>query len=363
MKGEFSILRGGRGCDFVVALPEGRVGTDIKLLQLTDTQIIDSSQRRVPNRIPADKIAAWSPENFDAQCGNHIRALVNSTRPDMIFITGDVVYGEFDDDGSALRWFIGLMDSFEIPWAPVFGNHDNESKIGVRAQCEMLESSKYCLFRRGDVSGNGNYTVGVSVGGELVRVLYMLDSNGCTNTADPEVIRKKVICPNQLDFVEESSKEIASEAGRVVPGFMAFHIPPSIFVEAEREKGYVTDDRRYYTIGVDVEARDDDFGFMQENAQLIECEADMLDFTARVGVDAIFVGHHHSMSSVIRYHHLRLVYGLKTGQYDTYIPGSVGGTLVTLRGEKFDVAHVPSLCPYGPVPESAERYVGFFLKA
>ena len=72
------------GCDFVIQTEK----TKIKLLQLTDMQIIDSFQRRTPDRLRIDEINAWNPANFDAQCGNQIRSLVTQTKPDLIFITG-----------------------------------------------------------------------------------------------------------------------------------------------------------------------------------------------------------------------------------------------------------------------------------
>lgn len=47
------------GCDFVIQLGEQRKNTPIKLLQLTDMQVIDAQQRRTPDRIRSDEIAAW----------------------------------------------------------------------------------------------------------------------------------------------------------------------------------------------------------------------------------------------------------------------------------------------------------------
>lgn len=85
-----------RGCDFVVKFHEERKD-DIRILQITDMQAIDSSQSRTPDRLRPDEIAAWASERFDAQCADHIRALIAQTRPDLIIITGDVVYGSFDD--------------------------------------------------------------------------------------------------------------------------------------------------------------------------------------------------------------------------------------------------------------------------
>ena len=61
----------------------------------------------------------------------------------------------------------------------------NELAIGVEKQCELYSESKYCIFKRGKVSGNSNFTIGITCGRELKRVLYMLDSNGCRASDDP----------------------------------------------------------------------------------------------------------------------------------------------------------------------------------
>ena len=66
----FSIVKGEEakaylGCDYVVRLASDRKNTKIKILQITDTQIIDASQRRTPDRLRKDEIIAWAPNCFD----------------------------------------------------------------------------------------------------------------------------------------------------------------------------------------------------------------------------------------------------------------------------------------------------------
>lgn len=240
------------GCDFALRFPESRKTGKIKLLQITDMQIIDSEQLRTPDRLRKDEIIAWSPDRFDENFGNHVKSLVAQCRPDMIFITGDMVYGSFDDSGRMFEKFCAFMDSFAIPWACVFGNHDNESYMGVEWQCNLLENTRYGMFKRGNVSGNGNYSVGICVENELVRVLHMLDSHGCLSPAG--------VYPDQLELVKENTNLINKMQGRTVPGFIGMHYQTEEYRKAELYKGYVTEDREDYTIGVDVEAKDDDFG-------------------------------------------------------------------------------------------------------
>ena len=359
-KKEYTILKKRFGCDFVVQLPKGRRGRPISVLQITDPQIIDSSQMRRPDRLSESAAKAWAPENFDRQCGNHIRSLIEQTKPDLIFITGDIVYGEFDDNGTALKWLCELMDSFAVPWAPVFGNHDNESRMGVDYQCGLFESAKYCLFERGNVTGNGNYTVGVAIGNDLVRVIHLLDSNGCTHSEDEAVMKNKGIYEDQFELVRKNTNEIRRSTSKFVPAFLAFHIPHHLFYVAERKKGYIAPDRFYYTIGVDVPAKDGDFGFKHDSCDAFETKTDMAKFCQENSIEAIFIGHHHNTATVINYEGLKLVFGLKTGQYDSYIPGNIGGTLITLLNEEYSVTNVSSCCPYGPVPHGEMRYEGFF---
>lgn len=357
-----TITKNAFGCDFTVNLPAERKGTKIKLLQLTDMQIIDSSQRRTPDRIRIDEINAWAPENFDKQCGNQIRSLVVQTNPDMIFITGDIIYGSFDDNGTTFEWFCDFMDSFEIPWAPVFGNHDNESEKGVKWQCERFENSKWCLFKRGNVSGNGNYTVGIAVGNELVRVMHMLDSNGCRDCDDADVIKVSGIYPDQLELIKENTKKITEVCNKNIPAFCAFHIPTHEFLDAEIFAGYSSSNEDFYTIGVDVLRKNEDFGCKMEKIWLSGKSEGFIETVKACNVDAVFAGHCHNINTCIDYKNIKWVFGLKTGQYDYHIPGQLGGTLITLENEGFSVQHIPALVPYAPFPGGASMFKGFFAE-
>lgn len=344
------------GCDFVLQLGAERMNTKIKLLQLTDMQFIDSLQRRTDDRLPIDEINAWHPDLFSENCGNQIRSLIAQTLPDLIFITGDMVYGSFDDKGTTLRWFCEFMDSFEIPWAIVFGNHDNESETGVDWQCEQYESSKYCIFARGNVSGNSNYTLGIACGDTLVRVMYMTDSNGCVSN-DQSVIRAAGIYHDQLERIRESSDKIRLAHGQAVPAFMAYHIPTAHFSLAEAAKGY---SGAAYTIGVDFPALDGDFGCKKKHFSNAKTDDDFLPTIKSCGVEAIFVGHQHTNNVCIHHDGITYVCGLKTGLYDYHTPYQVGGTLVTLEGTHFTVQHVPALAPLSPLPGKDTAFKDFF---
>lgn len=350
------------GCDSVVQLGAERKNTKIRLLQLTDTQVIDSLQRRCPERLRDDEVRVWLPENFESQCGNHIRSLIAQTNPDLIFITGDIVYGSFDDNGTVLKMFCDFMDSFKIFWAPVFGNHDNESLRGVAWQCEMFEKSKYCLFKRGSVSGNGNYSVGIAAGNELLWVLHMLDSNGCTDSTDSGVIKEKRIFSDQTELMKKNAELIRKAQGKDIGAFVAMHIPVKEFESAEIHKGYKTSEREFYTIGADAKGRGGDFGCKAEKIKTAKTEENFSEILKNCGVKAVFCGHCHNINTCIEYEDIMWVFGLKTGQYDYHIPGQIGGTAITIENDAFSVNHVPSLVRYGPFPSKTKIFDNFFIK-
>ena len=338
-------------CDFYVHI---RADRPIRLLQLSDMQLIDASQQRYPERLNANEIRDWCPENIDVLCLDHIRSLAAQTAPDLIFITGDVIYGEFDDSGRSFDLFCSFMDSLQIPWAPVFGNHDNESHRGTAWQCERFAQSTYCLFARGNVSGNGNYSVLISHNGTPERILCMLDSHGCGGAHDPEDRIPPCICEDQVAWLSRTATALRDVLGYTLPAFAAFHIPSREFHLSMEEKGYF-EGGPFYVLGVDVAGKDGDFGCCHEHFGWCHTPDGFCDTLSAAGVNGVFAGHNHMINTSILYGGIRWTFSLKTGQYDYHAPGQLGGTLVTLDPAAVcghSVTHIPALVIYGPFPNA-----------
>ncbi len=343
-------------CDFALDIPADRAP---RILQITDMQIIDASQRRRLDRLNEREIACWQPEYIDVQCLNHIRSLVAQAQPDLIVITGDVVYGEFDDSGRVLELFCRFMDSLCIPWTLIFGNHDNESARGVAWQCERYMASEYCIFTPGHMTGNSNFTIALTQNGMPVRILYMIDSNGCANTSDTAVTRYPGVYPDQMAWLTLTSEGIAAACGQIVPGFACFHHPCREFIEGMLEKGYLVNNNYEFTIGVGHPAADGDFGCCHQSFVTMGEPADLAASFTHMGINGVFVGHKHSINTSVLYKNIRWTFGLKTGQYDHHTTGQIGGTLITLdptTPEGFTVHHIPSLVPYAPFPNGQTVY-------
>ncbi len=366
----------GSGLDFVLDFDTNR---EIKVLQITDTQIIDSEQKRQDRELNAESIEKYKPSNMDTLLYNELDDLIAKERPDLILMTGDNVYGEFDDKGTSLDTLIAKMDGYRIPWAPIFGNHDNETAIGVSGQCAKFAASKYCIFnRRNEIGGNGNYSIGISVKGEIQRTVFMMDTNGCSNISgvtDPKdqdaITTNFVFHDEQIAWYRSTAAKVNTHVGKEIPSFLCVHVPLAEVTTALTEKGYQTKtDLTYvveengknvtktishnYTIGniVDKIAADGtqtwtyekepeskNFGFKQGitvgNNAMSEF---ILPHLQAAGTDGVFFGHQHVNSLSVEWNEIRFTYGLKTGRYDTS-PNQTGGTVITLDGSEFDVNH------------------------
>ena len=313
--------------DFVIEVEEGR---DVRVLQLTDIEIIDSSQKRTPDRLVGTQATIWQPQEMDKQCFTYIRDAVERAEPDFIIITGDLIYGEFDDSGTSLESLIEFMDSFEIPWSPVFGDLEKESAKGADWQCEQFANSEFCCFKKGITDGHGNYTVGIKQGGELVRVFYMLDNGeGFTET--------------QMKWLYDRMSAIEEEQNdQVVKASLCYHRPT---IEAQLASEQYKEKRLPYTINENVRGEEGDIGSQHVEISGLPVPVvqgmTFVQLLTRFHVDSVFMGHCHMANTSITYEGIRWTFGLKSSTYtNPRIKELLGGTLIIFDKEEMSVEHL-----------------------
>ena len=316
--------------DFTVEVPANR---DPVVLQLTDTQIIYAEQAR-PGR---DGVhwEDWAERNKDIRCYNYLREIITETDPDFIIITGDIIYGEFDDTGKALTEFITFMESFDIPWAPIFGNHDNESAKGADWQCEQFENAQNCLFEQRDLTGNGNYSVGIVQGGEIKRMFYMLDTNACGNASAASLANGHT----KHDFVGFGADQIAwytnsiQQLKQLSPDTkisFAYHIQQAVVEDAFAKYGFDNGVKEDMGIHIDFlpNRAEGDFGIIGRKMKgEWDSDRSVWNGMKALGVDSVFVGHEHCNSGSVVYDGVRIQYGQKSTEYDRFNCVSADGTI------------------------------------
>lgn len=331
------------GLDFVVKVEKGKQPV---VLHLTDPQIVEEDD-----------------EKKEQKCYRYIRETVEATDPDLILITGDLVYGRYDTTGESLTELIAFMESFQIPWAPVFGNHDNESLMGVAWQCAQLENARNCYFRRGDCAkGNGNYTIGIQQGGKLTRVFFMLDSGGCSSPSaqtlsDGGVMVGAGLDSSQLKWIRSRAKTVLKHSPEVKFS-AAYHIQHYAFAEAYAHYTAGEPLQQVLPINVDLhpQKRAGDFGYLGRNLKGgWDSFGDFQSLLKEYAFDSIFVGHEHCNSASVVHEGIRYQYGQKSSEYDrknflqqdgsiigTYsadLPPLLGGTVVPLSVEEGEIVN------------------------
>lgn len=333
--------------DFFVEMPEGR---PLRILQLTDTQIIDASQVRRADRLSVYEKNIYAKNKIDEMCFDQMRRIVERAEPDLILLTGDIVYGEFDDNGSSFEAVVALMESFGVPWAPVYGNHDNESAMGVEWQNQQFLNAEHCLFRtRPEIIGNGNYTIGIRRNGELLRVIYMMDSDGCGYSwaENTNMKLEPGFFSDQTEWLARNAAGVDLAAGRKVPSILAMHIPPKEYETALIAAGYQDErDAAFvfkYTLGAeenDFETKDGDFGAKGEKVSSWS-QNGFWEVLKSANIDSVFAGHCHQNNYSVMYEGIRLTFGLKTGYYDYHTKEQTGGTLIRVEeNATFMVEHL-----------------------
>lgn len=303
--------------DFIVEVEEGRQPV---ILQISDTQIIDQAQSR-----PGDSQSSYyAIEKLEERLLGYLRDTINGVKPDLILITGDLVYGKFDDNGTSLLALIEAMESFGIPWAPVFGNHDNESKKGVDWQCQQLENAEHCLFKQRTLTGNGNYTVGISQGGKLTRIFFMMDSNACSEASEESKANGHT-APTRVGFADDQVEwfvgvgEILKQYSPNTKVSFAFHIQIYEFKNAYAKYGFTNQNTSNNPINIDKhpDKEDGDFGYIGEGLKgAWDQNGKIFAKMVEMGVDSIYVGHEHCNNASVVYNGVRFQFSQKISTYD-----------------------------------------------
>ncbi|HHU43786.1 MAG: metallophosphoesterase [Bacillota bacterium] len=307
---------------------------DFRILQLTDIHIG----------------GGWLSIKTDRLALNAVKKLVEYTKPDLIVITGDMVYPVPIHTGSinnkrATQILGTLLDSFEIPWAVTFGNHDSEvySLFELEEISEIYESFENCIYQRGpeDITGLSNYFVNIkNEDGTLNTSLTMIDSNSYIGKIY-EFFAYDNIHDDQVEWYEQELKKISAyyELEEIVPSLAFFHIPVNEFGDAWQlyRENPQSDEIEYH------------FGQAGEPGEKVYAPVyrgkifeKMVELNS---TKAIFCGHDHLNDFGITYKGIRLNYG-KSIDYVAYtgIDKSTwqrGGTIIEIKDNSdFEVSQI-----------------------
>ena len=235
------------------------------------------------------------------------------------------------------------MESFGIPWAPVNGNHDPENNMGIDWQSEQYEKAEHCLFKQNQyyngkvIMGNGNYTVGITQGGKLTRVFFMMDSNAYDYCDKIKTINDHStgwvgFCGGQEEWCEEKIGEIKAASPDTKITF-AFHVQFFKFTKVFSKYGFTGEeitDGNTIVIDEHPEKSETDFGFIGGNIPQYgrwDPDETITNRLIELGVDSFLVGHLHDIAASVVYEGVRYQFGLKSSEYCSFPAINADGTL------------------------------------
>ncbi|NCA67661.1 MAG: hypothetical protein EOM87_06330 [Clostridia bacterium] len=294
---------------------------DFKVMQFTDIHIG----------------GGFISQQKDSWAINAVAAMITYEKPDLVIVTGDIVYpvpfqaGTFNNL-AATKIFIALMEQLGVYWTFAFGNHDTEvySYYSRKQIAEYYEEQdfEYCLFKRGpdDVDGEGNQVINVkNTLGLITQSFILLDSHSYIDR-DYFGIKWRYdnIHPNQIDWYADVIAELNAEnitrlgeleaaelpenpeTFEIIKSLLFFHIPLIEYKDAWTE--YVDNGN------ADTDNVSFVYGFSRETGKIVFAgvgEDELFETVYELGsTKGIFCGHDHLNNFSLTYYGIKLTYGM-----------------------------------------------------
>ncbi|KAL8766108.1 MAG: hypothetical protein Q9209_007006 [Squamulea sp. 1 TL-2023] len=172
----------------------------------------------------------------DVRTVEFLGSVLDSEKPDLVVLSGDQINGETAPDAqSAVFKFAELFIKRSIPFATIFGNHDDEGSLSRQALMQLTQSLPFSLSLPGpsSVEGVGNYYIEVlsrtKANSHSALTLYLLDTHGYS--PDERQFRGyDWIKKSQIDWFKSTAQSLkkspAHEGYKHIRMNMAFiHIP------------------------------------------------------------------------------------------------------------------------------------------
>ena len=264
----------------------------------------------------------------------NIRTMVDREQPDLVIFNGDNCH-EIKGEENLREYLTNMTEYLEekkIPWAHVYGNHDDVGGISKERQSEIYAEFDYCISEVGNVSGVGNYVIPIYShnGSRILYNVWCFDSHGYSKLDDKinVTLQNGVyfkgtydhIRPDQIEWYLKSSKLLEEYNGAPIPAIMAFHIP----LQETGEAWMVKDSAKLEWTG----EKHENGGFSAINSGLFAAVLERGD------VKAIVNGHDHVNDFMVKYHGVMLCYSSTVSTMSYYRENLLGARVFSFSQDE-----------------------------
>ena len=289
--------------DYILELP---YRSNFKILQLTDIHMADKDDQDLHYAF-LDKLISEA----DGPSKDQI---------DFMVVTGDLF--TFASKSTARKLF-KFLDSYDIPWSVVFGNHDEQTYFSVDWLSDYLNNfGSNCMFidhKDDNVQGNCNFAINLKDGSNIHDQLILMDSN---RYYFGSYMGYDYFKDNQIKWYEDLVDYTAQENGSVVNSLMFYHIPLFEINDAY-EKGTVIYDGR----NGNGDGKREDCCPPDVNSGFFDA------IKAKGSTSAMFFGHDHINTFETDYENVKFCYGIKSTNRIYYDEDLLGYQTITIKDD------------------------------
>ena len=286
-----------------------------------------------------------------------VKELVKRTNPDLITVSGDLAWAGCDGAYAMLAEF---LEQFQIPWAPIWGNHDNQNGAKyIDKIATLYQSQPHCLYEKGALSlGNGNYVICIEEDGKIVESIFMMDSHDKVTYVDEQGEEKLAwakLTAEQIEWYKEQTDIVKGKG--CTDSTLIVHIPIFAYRTASRAayKGSISlnEVTLAQAEGADcwTEGYLDSVGVQHEDVSSYPYDDGVFAAIKEKGITKhVIAGHDHVNNWIIRYDGVKMIFALKTGPGCYWDSCMNGGTVLKINQngvynvshEYVDISHILS---------------------
>ena len=243
-----------------------------------------------------------------------IGEVLEAERPDLVVLTGDVIYASPADKG--MRTVLERISAHNVPFVVTFGNHDDEQGMTRTQLYDIIRSVPGCLMPDRGEQVSPDYTLTVQSSddkGDHAAALYFFDSHSYSKLKD--VKGYDWLTFDQVEnYRRQSASFTEANGGKPLPALSFFHIPLPEYTQAASSKNAIL------------------IGTRMEKACAPALKPVMFTAMKEAGdVMGVFVGHDHDNDYAVMWHGILLAYGRYTGGNTVYNHLPNGARVIVLK--------------------------------